>query len=78
MIVTSFPPTDIVIEHKCQLHLNFFTPFMAFKNQVQAGAICNFCKRYQLEQHHELVSYIVTKRLFSHFQIFLTAISREY
>ena len=25
----------------CQLHLNFFTPFMAFKNQVQASAICN-------------------------------------
>ena len=61
----------------CQLHLNFFTPFMAFKNQVQASAICNLCKRSQLEQHHELVSCIVTKRLFSHFETFLTAISPE-
>ena len=60
----------------CQLQLNFFTPFMAFKDQVQASAICNLCKRYQLEQHHELVSYIVTKRHFGHFQ-FLTAISPE-
>ena len=50
---------------------------MAFKKQVQASAICNLCKRYQLEQHHELVSCIVTKRLFSHFQTFLTAISPE-
>ena len=50
---------------------------MAFKNQVQASDICNLCKRYQLEQHHELVSYIVTKRLFSHFETFLTAISPE-
>ena len=50
---------------------------MAFKNQVQASAICNLCKRYQLELHHELVSCIVTKRLFSHIQTFLTAISPE-
>ena len=50
---------------------------MAFKNQVQASAICNLCRRYQLEQHHELVSCIVTKRLFSHFPTFLTAISPE-
>ena len=50
---------------------------MAFKKQVQASAICNLCKRSQLEQHHELVSCIVTKRLFSHFETFLTAISPE-
>ena len=61
----------------CQLHLNFFTPFMVFKNQVQASAICNLYKRYQLEQHHKLVSCIVTNRLFKHFQTFLTAISPE-
>ena len=50
---------------------------MVFKNQVQASTICNSCKRYQLEQHHELVSCIVTKRLFCHFQTFLTEISPE-
>ena len=50
---------------------------MAFKNHVQASAICNLCKRYQLEQHHELVSCIVTERLFSHFETFSTAISQE-
>ena len=61
----------------CQLHLNFFTPFMAFKNQVQASAICNLCERSQLEQHHKLISCIVTKRLLSHFETFLTAISPE-
>ena len=50
---------------------------MAFKNQVQASAICNLYKRYQPEQHHELVSCTVTKRRFSHLQTFLTALSPE-
>ena len=65
------------IEHFLSITSQLFTPFMAFKNQVQAGAICNLCKRYQLKQHHELVSCIVTKRVFGHFQTFLTAISPE-
>ena len=63
-------------------HFLSVTPYLlhtihGFKNQVQVSAICNLCKRSQLEQHHELVSCIVTKRLFSHFETFLTAISPE-
>ena len=61
----------------CQLHLNFFTPFMAFKSQVKGNAICNLCKRNQTEQYHEILSCTVTKNLFDRFQILLTAIYQE-
>ena len=62
----------------CQLHVNFFTAFMAFKTKYKLALFATYiCKRSQLKQHHELVSCIVTKRLFSHFETFLTAISPE-
>ena len=61
----------------CQLHLNFFMPFMAFKSQVKGSAICNLCKRNQKEQYHEILSCTVTKDLFDRFQILLTAIYPE-
>ena len=48
----------------CQLHLNFFTPLMALKNQLQTSAICNLCRKHQAEQHHEILSCNVTKNLF--------------
>ena len=61
----------------CQLHLNFFTPFMAFKSQVKGSAICNLCKRNHKEEYHEILSCTVTKDLFDRFQILLTAIYPE-
>ena len=58
----------------CQLHLNFFTRLMAFKNQLQTSAICNLCRKHQAEQHHEILSCNVTKNLFDRFQILLMSI----
>ena len=61
----------------CQLHLNFFMPFMAFKSQVKGRAICNLCKRNQKEQYHKILPCTVTKNLFNRFQILLIAIYPE-
>ena len=61
----------------CQLHLNFFTPFMAFKNQLQTSAVCNLCRKHQAEQHHEILSCNVTKNLFDRFQILSMSIFPE-
>ena len=68
--------TDINLEKnkiRRQLHLSFFTPLMALKNQIQTGAICNLCKISQIEQHQEMLSCMVIKSLFNRFQILLTA-----
>ena len=54
----------------CQLHLNFFMAFMAFKSQVKGSAICNSRKRNQKEQYHEILSCTVTKIFLIDFKYF--------
>ena len=67
----------IISDIYCQLHVNFFMPFMASKNQVNGSTICNLCKAIQKEQYHASLSCTVTKNLFNRFQMLLTAIYPE-
>ena len=60
-----------------EVPFNFFTPFMASKNQLQTCAICNLCRKHHAEQHHEILSCNVTKNLFDRFQIFSMSIFPE-
>ena len=50
---------------------------MAFKSQLQTNTISNLCKANQYQQHHEVLSCNVTKRLFGRFEILLKTILPE-